>query len=38
MKIISKKDKLGESKYKQIILSIEKSIDGGVLIKGDKLP
>jgi DNA-binding transcriptional regulator YhcF (GntR family) len=38
MKIISIKDKLGVPKYKQIISSIEKSIDEGLLIKGDKLP
>lgn len=38
MKIISIQEKLGLPKYKQIISSIEKSIEGKVLIKGDKLP
>ncbi|NDP27753.1 MAG: GntR family transcriptional regulator [Flavobacterium sp.] len=38
MKVISIQNNLGIPKYKQIILSIEKSIEGGKLVKGDKLP
>ena len=38
MKIISIQNNLGIPKYKQIILSIEKSIEAGKLAKGDKLP
>jgi DNA-binding transcriptional regulator YhcF (GntR family) len=38
MKIISIQNNLGIPKYKQIILSIEKSIEAEKLIKGDKLP
>ena len=38
MKIISIQNNLGIPKYKQIILSIEKSIEAGKLVKEDKLP
>ena len=38
MKIISIQNNLGIPKYKQIILSIEKSIEAGKLVKGDRLP
>jgi DNA-binding transcriptional regulator YhcF (GntR family) len=38
MKIISIQNNLGIPKYKQIILSIEKSIETEILGKGDKLP
>lgn len=38
MKIISIQNNLGVPKYKQIILSIEKSIEEGKIKKGDKLP
>ena len=38
MNIISIQNNLGLPKYKQIILSIEKSIEDGKLVKGDRLP
>lgn len=38
MNIISIQDNLGLPKYKQIILSIEKAIEDGKLVKGDRLP
>ena len=38
MKIISIQNNLGIPKYKQIILSIEKSIEAGKLVREDKLP
>jgi DNA-binding transcriptional regulator YhcF (GntR family) len=38
MKVISINNNLGIPKYKQIILSIEKSIETEKLVKGDKLP
>jgi DNA-binding transcriptional regulator YhcF (GntR family) len=38
MKIISIQNNLGIPKYKQIIFSIEKAIEAGKLLKGDKLP
>jgi DNA-binding transcriptional regulator YhcF (GntR family) len=38
MKIISIQNNLGVPKYKQIISSIEKTIENGLLKKGDKLP
>jgi len=38
MKIISIQNNLGIPKYKQIIISVEKAIEIGKLIKGDKLP
>lgn len=38
MKVISIQENSGLPKYKQIILSIEKSIENGVLKKNDKLP
>ena len=38
MNIISIQSNLGLPKYKQIILSIEKAIEEGKLIKGDRLP
>ena len=38
MKIISVQNNSGVPKYKQIIISVEKAIEVGNLIKGDKLP
>jgi DNA-binding transcriptional regulator YhcF (GntR family) len=38
MNIISIQSNLGLPKYKQIILSIEKAIEEGKLVKGDRLP
>lgn len=38
MKIISIQNNLGIPKYKQIIISVEKAIEVGKLLKGDKLP
>ena len=38
MNIISIQNNLGLPKYKQIILSIEKAIEEGKLVKGDRLP
>lgn len=38
MNIISIQNNLGLPKYKQIILSIEKAIEEGKLLKGDRLP
>ena len=38
MSIISIQNNIGLPKYKQIILSIEKAIEEGNLIKGDRLP
>ncbi len=38
MKTISVKNNLGISKYKQIITSIEKTIEEGLLKKDEKLP
>jgi DNA-binding GntR family transcriptional regulator len=38
MKIISIQNNLGIPKYKQIILSIEKTIEDGMLKKNEKLP
>ena len=38
MNIISIQSNLGLPKYKQIILSIEKAIEDGKLVKGDRLP
>jgi len=38
MNVISIQNNLGLPKYKQIILSIEKSIEEGKLLKGDRLP
>ncbi|MDI5889283.1 GntR family transcriptional regulator [Flavobacterium yafengii] len=38
MKIISIQNNLGIPKYKQIIITVEKGIEEGKLIKGDKLP
>lgn len=38
MKIISIQNNLGVPKYKQIIRTVEKGIEVGKLIKGDKLP
>jgi len=38
MKIISIQNNLGIPKYKQIIFSVEKAIEVGKLLKGDKLP
>ena len=38
MNIISIQGNLGLPKYKQIILSIEKAIEDGKLVKGDRLP
>lgn len=38
MKIISIQNNFGIPKYKQIIFSVEKAIEDGKLIKGDKLP
>lgn len=38
MNIISIQNNIGLPKYKQIILSIEKAIEEGNLIKGDRLP
>jgi len=38
MKIIAIQNNLGIPKYKQIIITVEKGIEEGKLIKGDKLP
>jgi DNA-binding transcriptional regulator YhcF (GntR family) len=38
MKIISIQNNLGVPKYKQIIITVEKGIEEGKLIKGDRLP
>ncbi|RTY64349.1 GntR family transcriptional regulator [Flavobacterium sp. LB2P53] len=38
MKIISIQNNIGVPKYKQIIITVEKGIEEGKLIKGDKLP
>jgi DNA-binding transcriptional regulator YhcF (GntR family) len=38
MKIISIQNNLGVPKYKQIILSVEKAIEVGQILKGEKLP
>lgn len=38
MNIISIQNNIGLPKYKQIILSIEKAIEEGKLVKGDRLP
>jgi DNA-binding transcriptional regulator YhcF (GntR family) len=38
MNIISIQDNVGLPKYKQIILSIQKAIDDGRLLKGERLP
>lgn len=38
MNVISIQNNLGLPKYKQIILSIEKAIEEGKLVKGDRLP
>ena len=38
MKIISIQNNLGVPKYKQIIFTVEKGIEEGTLIKGDRLP
>lgn len=38
MNVISIQNNLGLPKYKQIILSIEKAIEEGKLLKGDRLP
>jgi DNA-binding transcriptional regulator YhcF (GntR family) len=38
MKIISIQNNLGVPKYKQIIFTVEKGIEEGKLIKGDRLP
>jgi DNA-binding transcriptional regulator YhcF (GntR family) len=38
MSIISIQNNIGLPKYKQIILSIEKAIEEGKLVKGDRLP
>ncbi|WP_413999901.1 GntR family transcriptional regulator [Flavobacterium sp. W1B] len=38
MKIISIQNNLGLPKYRQIVLSIEKAIEKGILIKGERLP
>ena len=38
MKIISIQNNLGIPKYKQIVTSIEKAIENGKIIKGDRLP
>lgn len=38
MKIISIQNNLGLPKYRQIVLSIEKAIEKGILAKGERLP
>jgi DNA-binding transcriptional regulator YhcF (GntR family) len=38
MKIISIQNNIGIPKYKQIIISVEKAINNGKLIKGERLP